>query len=122
MSRIKGFHKLSISQRRNELINLTNLPTDVFSHLSEPDDELVITADQLAENVIATFQMPLGIATNMIVDDEPVLVPMVSEESSVIAAVCHHAAPLDLAGQQFWVVVRLSYSPFIAASSAVGEY
>jgi len=91
MSRIKGFHKLSIAQRRKKLIELSDLPTGVFSHLSDVDDELVITADQLAENVIATYQMPLGIATNLIVDDEPVIVPMVSEESSVIAAVCNGA-------------------------------
>lgn len=44
-------------------------------------------ADHLSENVISTIAVPLGVATNLIVDGEEVLVPMATEESSVIAAV-----------------------------------
>lgn len=37
------------------------------------------------------MNVPLGVATNLIVDGEEVLVPMATEESSVIAAVCNAA-------------------------------
>src|SRR3546814_1276343 len=48
-------------------------------------------ADHLIENVVATLNVPIGIATNMKVDGEDVLVPMATEESSVVAAVCNAA-------------------------------
>ena len=43
-------------------------------------------ADQLIENVVGYFQMPLGVATNFIIDGKPVLIPMAVEETSIIAA------------------------------------
>lgn len=45
----------------------------------------------MVENAIGTFNVPLGIATNLIVDGVDVLVPMATEESSVVAAVCNGA-------------------------------
>ncbi|HQS45857.1 MAG TPA: hypothetical protein PK706_05505 [Xanthobacteraceae bacterium] len=46
-------------------------------------------ADKLIENVVATMNIPVGIATNMKIDGEDVLIPMATEESSVVAAVCN---------------------------------
>ena len=43
----------------------------------------------MIENVVATIAIPVGIATNMKVDGRDVLVPMATEESSVVAAVCN---------------------------------
>jgi len=91
MSRIQGFHKMTIAQRREKVAEQTGVSARHTQHLSDDTDELIVTADRLVENVIGTYQMPLGIATNLIVDDRSVLVPMVTEESSVIAAVCNGA-------------------------------
>lgn len=91
MSRIKAFHQMTIAERREKLIEETGLPAERIAHLCADNDELTVTANQLVENVIGTYQLPLGIATNLIVDKQPVLVPMVTEESSVIAAVCNGA-------------------------------
>jgi len=91
VSRIAGFHKMSVARRREKLIKQTGITSAHTDHLSADTDELTLTADRLVENVIGTYQLPLGIATNLIVDKEPVLVPMVTEESSVIAAVCNGA-------------------------------
>ena len=43
-------------------------------------------ADRMIENAIGTFAIPLGVATNFVVNGRDVLVPMAIEEPSVIAA------------------------------------
>lgn len=50
-------------------------------------------AGHMVENVVATYALPFAIATNFIVNGREVLVPMVVEESSVVAA-CSLAAKL----------------------------
>ncbi len=50
-------------------------------------------ANHMIENVVATYALPLGIAQNFVVNGREVLVPMVVEESSVVAA-CSFAARL----------------------------
>ncbi len=45
----------------------------------------------MIENMVTTIAIPVGIATNMKVDGRDVLVPMATEESSVIAAVGNSA-------------------------------
>jgi len=48
-------------------------------------------ADKMVENVIGVFQVPLGIATNFLIDGREVLIPMATEEPSVIAAASNGA-------------------------------
>jgi hydroxymethylglutaryl-CoA reductase len=45
----------------------------------------------MVENVIGMFQVPLGIATNFVIDGQEVLIPMATEEPSVIAAASNGA-------------------------------
>ena len=45
----------------------------------------------MIENCVSTISIPVGIATNVKVDGRDVLVPMATEESSVVAAVCNSA-------------------------------
>ena len=59
------------------LLNTGNLPAE--------------TADHLIENFVGTMNIPVGIATNMRIDGRDRLVPMATEESSVVAAVCKAA-------------------------------
>ena len=59
------------------LLNTGNLPAEL--------------ADHLIENVIGTMNIPVGIATNMKIDGRDRLIPMATEESSVVAAVCNAA-------------------------------
>ena len=54
----------------------------------------------MIENVIGTYELPLGIAANLIVDGREVLVPMVVEEPSVVAATSN-AARIARAGGGF---------------------
>lgn len=57
-------------------------------------------ADHMIENVVATYALPLGIVTNLVVNGREVLVPMVVEEPSVVAG-CSFAAKLARAGGGF---------------------
>ncbi len=57
-------------------------------------------ADHMIENVVATYSLPLGIVTNLVVNGREVLVPMVIEEPSVVAG-CSFAAKLARAGGGF---------------------
>ena len=66
-----------------------------FSNLTETEIEIIKNsgggisfelADTMVENAIGVFSLPLGIATNFQVNQKDYLVPMVIEESSVIAA------------------------------------
>jgi hydroxymethylglutaryl-CoA reductase len=48
-------------------------------------------ADRMAENIIGAFQVPLGVATNFIIDGAELVIPMATEEPSVIAAASNGA-------------------------------
>ena len=56
------------------------------------------TADLMVENVVGTFGLPLGVGVNLRVNGKDVLVPMVVEEPSVVAAVSNMARLVRNAG------------------------
>lgn len=90
-SRISGFHKLSMPDRLAKVIEVAGLDSAVEAQLSNTGNLDTAVVDSMIENAIGTMNIPLGIATNMIVDGEDVLIPMATEESSVVAAVCNAA-------------------------------
>jgi hydroxymethylglutaryl-CoA reductase len=90
-SRIPGFHKLPPAQRLEKISQAVGLNSSAISHLGNMGNLDISIADSMIENVIGTMNIPLGVATNMLVDEEEVLVPMATEESSVVAAVCNAA-------------------------------
>ena len=90
-SRIRGFHLKSPQQRLDEIAAFAELDPAAVAHLANMGNLSPQLADKMIENVIATMNVPIGIATNMKIDGEDVLVPMATEESSVVAAVCNAA-------------------------------
>lgn len=90
-SRIAGFHKLAVDQRVNAVAQFAGLSRDEQAHLLNTGNLPADMADHLIENVVGTMNIPLGIATNMRIDGVDRLIPMASEESSVVAAVCNAA-------------------------------
>lgn len=90
-SRIGGFHRKSPAERLELVAAFADLDAAIRAHLADMGNLPVPLADKLIENVVATMNVPIGIATNMKVDGEDVLVPMATEESSVVAAVCNAA-------------------------------
>ncbi|MCF2522788.1 hydroxymethylglutaryl-CoA reductase, degradative [Bradyrhizobium sp. G127] len=90
-SRIAGFHRKSPEERLDLVAAFAGLDPETARHLADMGNLAPQLADKMIENVIATMNIPIGIATNVKVDGEDVLVPMATEESSVVAAVCNAA-------------------------------
>lgn len=90
-SRIAGFHRNSPQERLDLVAAFAGLDDATTRHLADMGNLSPQLADKMIENVIATMNIPVGIATNVKVDGEDVLIPMATEESSVVAAVCNAA-------------------------------
>ncbi|MDG6218675.1 MAG: hydroxymethylglutaryl-CoA reductase, degradative [Candidatus Thermoplasmatota archaeon] len=83
-SNISGFYKKNIDERRSLISSIADLTEEEKSDLFSALDRSL--ADRMIENVVGIFSLPLGIALNFRVNDKDVLIPMVTEESSVVAA------------------------------------
>ena len=88
-SRIPGFYKLPPEERLKVIEEMTGLSGDDVAQLEAGLG--IEQADRMVENVIGTFQVPLGIATNFIIDGRELAIPMATEEPSVIAAASNGA-------------------------------
>lgn len=86
-SRLSGFYKLGRDERLAEVQAVSGLDEAGVEALKNSSALPFELLDRLVENAIGGFTVPVGIATNMIVDGRDVLIPMATEESSVIAAV-----------------------------------
>lgn len=84
-SRLENMRNLSPAERRAKVadaVSLDESEAEVFVKGGLP----LATANGMIENVIGTFELPVGIATNFTVNDRDYLVPMAVEEPSVVAA------------------------------------
>lgn len=97
-SRIPGFYLLSPEERLEKVVAIAGLGEDVRQHFSNMGNITPSAADAMIENVIGTLNIPIGIATNLIIDGQAQLVPMATEESSVVAAVCNAARQCRASG------------------------
>jgi hydroxymethylglutaryl-CoA reductase len=98
-SRISRFYSLSPVERQSVVADWAAFSPDQRALLA--DALALAQADKMVENVVGTYALPLGIATNFMVNDRDVLVPMVIEEPSVVAG-ASLAARLARAGGGFW--------------------
>ncbi len=89
-SRIPGFYKLSVEERLKKVAEFSNLSEEDTKILLEKGLSLEV-ADRMIENVVGTFELPLGIATNFLIDGKDYLIPMAIEEPSVVAAASNAA-------------------------------
>jgi hydroxymethylglutaryl-CoA reductase len=83
-SRIPGFHKKTIKERRKNLVAGGWLEASAVPLLDRGGIDPSF-ADRMIENVVGVYSLPLGIATNFLINGREVLVPMVVEEPSVVA-------------------------------------
>ncbi|MCA8862929.1 MULTISPECIES: hydroxymethylglutaryl-CoA reductase, degradative [unclassified Halomonas] len=97
-SRIPGFYQLSPRERLRKVAALSGLDATGEAHLADTGNLPAETADSMIENVIGTLNIPIGVATNLMIDGEEPLVPMATEESSVVAAVCNAARQCRASG------------------------
>jgi hydroxymethylglutaryl-CoA reductase len=83
-SRISGFYKLTLEERRAKLAEAAN---------QTPEELIPFTtgglsaesAEHMIENVIGMYALPVGIGLNFMVNGRDVLIPFVIEEPSVVA-------------------------------------
>src|SRR5699024_8796082 len=90
VSRIPGFYKLKPNQRIKVMAEKVNL-TKEEKRVSGGEVIRIRHADQMIENAIGVWPVPLGIAVNLKGDEEDVFIPMATEEASVVAAASHAA-------------------------------
>ena len=90
-SRLKGFYKLSVKERREKVAELAGLDQEAVDALAATGELSESAADRIIENVIGTLALPVGIATNFIIDGEHYIVPFALEEPSVVAAASNMA-------------------------------
>ena len=90
-SRLKGFYKLDVEQRRQMVADLANLNDEHIAALAASGELDDASADRMIENVIGTMSLPVGVATNFIIDEKHYVVPFCLEESSVVAAASNMA-------------------------------
>ena len=89
-SRIKGFHKKSIDEKRKEIGRQVGLTDEELENLKKGGINIE-NADKMVENVVGMFNLPLGIATNFKINNKDYLIPMATEEPSVVAAASNAA-------------------------------
>lgn len=103
-SRIIGFHKLTLAERRKvlgEALGISEGDEAAAEALRELLDSGGLDATQalsMVENVVGVYALPFGIAMNFTVNGVDRLVPMVVEEPSVIAAASNAAKMIRSGG------------------------
>ena len=90
-SRIPGFYKLDPESRFLKLLEFSGLPAEQLQPLQGTDARMASIADRMIENAVGTFSIPLGVAANFLVNGIDYLVPMATEEPSVVAAASNAA-------------------------------
>ena len=99
-SRLQGFYQLSPLDRLQAVGAFDGLNTDDLRALHGANSLSVERADKMIENVVGTYSLPLGIATNFRINGKDTLIPMVVEEPSIVAG-ASFAAKLARSGGGF---------------------
>ena len=92
---ISGFSKLSKAQKiewvSKNYFKANEQATEVLQRYWSSDKELQKLHDDFIENTISNYYLPMGIAPNFLVNNDLYAIPMVIEESSVVAAASNAA-------------------------------
>jgi hydroxymethylglutaryl-CoA reductase len=92
-NKIEGFSKISKEEKIKwiEKNYFNNVSNPILKSYWNNDDSLQKIHDEFTENTLSNFYLPLGVAPNFLIDNKDYTIPMVIEESSVIAAACKAA-------------------------------
>jgi len=97
-SRIPGFYRLSIAERRALVAERSGVTVEELEDSLAGGGIDAGKADKVVENVLGTYGLPFGVALNVRVNGRDHLVPMVVEEPSVIAAASNAARMVRASG------------------------
>ena len=90
-SRVKGLYKMSVEERRALVAKAAGLTDEHIDALASHGELDETSADRMIENVIGTMSLPVGVATNFVIDGKHYFIPFCLEESSVVAAASNMA-------------------------------
>ncbi len=113
---IAGFSKLSKEEKINWIANTYFAhPTEAIATIKNywnSDEKLQQLHDEFIENTITNFYLPMGIAPNFVINGKTYTVPMVIEESSVVAAAAKSA--------KYWST-RGGFKTTVISSEKIGQ-
>jgi hydroxymethylglutaryl-CoA reductase len=90
-SRIPGFKDQPVVERRRIAAEAANVPVARLDALDPAAGLSIAQADHMIENVLGVLAIPVGVATNFTVNGRDRLIPMATEEPSVVAAASNAA-------------------------------
>ena len=92
------FYQKSLEERKETLLNHPSLSNEAKERLKNGLSLPESVAGQMVENQIEIYGLPYGIVPELIVNGKSYIVPMVTEEPSVIAAASYASKLINLAG------------------------
>lgn len=92
------FYQKSLEERKETLLNHPSLSNEAKERLKNGLSLPESVAGQMVENQIEIYGLPYGIVPEIIVNGKSYIVPMVTEEPSVIAAASYASKLINLAG------------------------
>ncbi len=90
-SAISGFYKLTPKERLAKVKEFADLTDEECTILQNTGALPMEVADRMIENVIGSIPIPLGIGVNFQINNRDYIIPMATEEPSVIAAASYAA-------------------------------
>ena len=113
---ISGFSKLNKSEKiewllKNAFSSNDNIESILLQYCNS-NEKLQKLHDEFAENTISNFYLPFAIAPNFLINNKPYTIPMVTEESSVIAAASKSA--------KFWLD-KGGFKATVLSTTKVGQ-
>ena len=94
------FYQLSPAERLAELTK-AGLITDQDKKILQTaiDQDQLLICDSLSENVVSGYVLPLSIIPEIVINNKSYSVPMVTEETSVVAAINNMAKLITAKGK-----------------------
>ena len=90
-SRLEGLRNLSPKERLEKIALAGGIDQAAAAALRGDGMLPLHIADGMIENVIGVFELPMGVATNFLINGKDYLIPMAVEEPSVVAAASNMA-------------------------------
>ncbi len=114
---VEGFSKLSKEEKINWIVtsyfpNAEEQVSSLLVNYWNTDQKLQKLHDEFIENTLTNFYLPLGVAPNFIINNKAVTIPMVIEESSVVAAASKAA--------KYWAT-RGGFKAEVLATEKIGQ-
>ncbi|HHN48064.1 MAG TPA: hydroxymethylglutaryl-CoA reductase, degradative [Bacteroidales bacterium] len=112
---IKGFSRLSKEDKIEEIVSLLQDPEAGISLLKSfwhDDANMQKLFEEFSENTVSNYFFPYGVAPNFMINGQVMMMPMVIEESSVVAAAANSA--------RFWIE-RGGFHSKVISTTKIGQ-